>query len=97
MKILWTRESLTNLADIEAFISEDNPEKAIEFIDYLIKQCERLIQNPYSGRVIPEISNNDIRELILKKYRIVYRIQNHEIHILTVFESHKLLSLKDEC
>ncbi len=55
MKILWTRESLTNLADIEAFISEDNPEKAIEFIDYLIKQCERLIQNPYSGRVIREI------------------------------------------
>jgi len=82
MKILWTRESLTNLADIEAFISEDNPEKAIEFIDYLIKQCDRLIQNPYSGRVVQEISNNDIRELIVKKYRIVYRIQNREIHNL---------------
>ena len=96
MKILWTRESLTNLADIEAFISEDNPEKAIEFINYLITQCDRLIQNPYSGRVVPEISNNDIRELIVKKYRIVYRIKKHEIQILTVFESHKLFSLSSE-
>jgi addiction module RelE/StbE family toxin len=96
MKLLWTREALINIADIDAFISDDNPEKAIEFIDYLIKQCDRLIQNPYSGRIVPEISNNDIRELIVKKYRIVYRIQNREIHILTVFESHKMLKLNSE-
>ena len=96
MKLLWTREALINIADIDVFISDDNPEKAIEFIDYLIKQCDRLIQNPYSGRIVPEISNNDIRELIVKKYRIVYRIQNREIHILTVFESHKMLKLNSE-
>jgi len=41
--------------------------------------------------MVPEISNPDIRELIFQKYRIVYKLKEKQIVILTVFEGHKLL------
>lgn len=44
---------------------------------------------------MPEISNPDIREIITKNYRIVYKIRPNSIAILTVFEGHKLLHAEE--
>jgi len=93
MKIIWTREALENIIEIENYISEDNPNKAVEFTDTLINQCDYLIDNPDMGRIVPELSDPNIRELIHKNYRIVYRHIDEEIQILTVFEGHRLLPL----
>ncbi len=93
MKIIWTREALDNIIEIENYISENNPQNAIEFTDSLIDKCEYLIDNPDMGRIVPELSESSIRELIHKNYRIVYRCIDEEIQILTVFEGHRLLPL----
>jgi len=93
MKIIWTREAINNLIEIEDFISQNNPERAVEFIDYLVEQTKYLKSTPNMGRVVPEISNPDIRELIVKNYRIVYRLIDGEIQIVTVFESHRRLPI----
>ena len=91
MKILWTQESLEQLNSIEDYIAKDSLERAVKFIDQIIELAETLLDNPQMGRVVPEIANPVIRELILKKYRIVYRINDHCIEILTVFEGHRLM------
>ena len=46
---------------------------------------------PHAGRVVPEFDRDDIREVIVGNYRIVYRVRATEVLVLTVFESHKLL------
>lgn len=91
MKVVWTNESLNRLIEIEDFIAEENPNKAIEFIDFLIEKAEIITENPKIGRIVPEFSNPILRELIVKNYRIVYRITKTRIEILTVFESHRLI------
>jgi len=95
MKVIWTREALEKLTDIEEFISRDSPFRAENFINYLIEQSELLSKNPQIGRMVQEILNPDIRELIVKKYRIVYRIKKAKIEILTVFEGHRLLKIDE--
>ena len=95
MKLIWTAESLNKLIEIENFIAEDNPAAAIDFVEYLIVQSETILDNPLSGRVVPEFSNIDIRELIRNNYRIVYRVQNDCIEILTIFEAHRLIRRVD--
>lgn len=45
---------------------------------------------PLSGRAVAELARDDVREVLLQKYRIVYRVFEKEIHILTVFEGHRL-------
>jgi plasmid stabilization system protein ParE len=91
MKIYWTKESRLNIQEIEDFISLDNPNAAIKFTDKLISLVEALIDFPNKGRIVPELSIDQIREILHKNYRIVYLIKKNSIDILTVFEGHKLL------
>lgn len=95
MIVVWTQEALDRLSDIEEFISQDSPQRAARFVNYLIQRGEAVSKNPRIGRIVPEISNPNVREIIAKKYRIVYKVQENEIEILTVFEGHKLLSLEE--
>ncbi len=95
MKIIWTNEALQSLQDIKDYISLDNEKRANDFVNYLIGRSEIIRQNKQIGRIVPEISNNSIRELIVKNYRMVYKIHGDKIEILTVFEAHKLLYLGD--
>ncbi len=95
MRVVWTHEALDKLSDIEDFISQDSPQRAARFVNYLIQRGEGVSKNPRIGRIVPEISNPNIREVIAKKYRIVNKIQENKIEILTVFEGHKLLSLEE--
>ncbi len=96
MIVKWSQEAGDNLFDIEEFIARDSVERAVRFIDALIDQTEAILSdNPRSGRIVPEIGNPDIRELIYRGYRIVYRLNADRIDILTVFEGHRLLRLND--
>ena len=95
MKISWTKEAMKNLQQIEDFISADNPEAAIHLTEKLISLTKDLGRFPKKGRIVPELSIDRIREIIHKNYRTVYAIKKNSITILTVFESHKLLSKED--
>jgi hypothetical protein len=52
---------------------------------------ERISLFPTSGRIVPETDRSDIREVVLNNYRIVYHLQEQQITILSVFESHHLI------
>lgn len=95
MKINWTKEAMINLQQIEDFISAENPEAATNLVDKLISLTKDLSRFPKKGRVVPELSIDRVREIIFKNYRTVYAIKKNSISILTVFESHKLLSKED--
>jgi toxin ParE1/3/4 len=96
VEIRWSYEALEQLNVIEAFISKDSPERAARFVVQIIKHADgALIDQPRMGRIVPEISNADIRELIFKGYRIIYRLNPNCIEILTVFEGHKMLRIDE--
>jgi toxin ParE1/3/4 len=95
MKLFWTKEALLRLQDIEEYISRDNPVVATEFVDKLISIAETIVDYPEKGRIVPELSLENIRELIHKNYRIVYLLKKNSIDILTVFEGHQLLKKEE--
>ena len=92
-KINWTQKAQQDLISIGLYIKEDNPEIAGKFLSEIRKRVLMLKENPQIGRVVPELNQTELRELIYKNYRIVYKLKNHDIDILTVFEGHKLLEL----
>lgn len=95
MKLYWTKEAITRLRDIEQYIAKDNPVAAIEFVDKLISLAETIVDHPEKGRVVPELSIENIRELLYHNYRIVYLVKKKSIDILTVFEGHKQLNKEE--
>ena len=95
MKLLWSKEALIRLQEIEEYIAKDNPIAAIKFVDKLISVTETIIENPEIGRIVPELSLKNIRELLHKNYRIVYLVKKNSIDILTVFEGHQQLKKEE--
>jgi plasmid stabilization system protein ParE len=62
-------------------------------IDKIFEKAHLLEQHPRMGRMVPELAREDIRELIYKQYRVVYKIVNeYRIDILAVHPSSKPLS-----
>ncbi len=72
------------------FIARDSPRFAEMFAHRVFIATDRLADFPYLGRVVPEISRDDIREFILQGYRIIYRILSDEVEILTVHHGARL-------
>lgn len=83
--LFWTERARDDLAAIYAFISQDSPHYAPVVVSRLIAAAGRAAVFPLSGRVVPELSNTSVREVIHRPYRIVYRlVGSDEVHILTV-------------
>ena len=78
--------------EIGDYIARDNPAAAARFTGELLERTACLVERPRIGRIVPEFGRADIRELLYGNYRIVYRLLEAEIHILTIFEGHKLLT-----
>jgi toxin ParE1/3/4 len=91
MRVVWTEQAFLRLAEIEDFISIDNPPAAIRLIARLMEKAEALVEFPQMGRQVPEAPGSNLRELIEGNYRIVYRVQHRVVEIITVFEAHRLL------
>jgi toxin ParE1/3/4 len=92
-QVTWTFQAMEDLADINAFLSQ-NSEKYADFVTSAIFSItEQLQEFPYSGRIVPEMRIDIIREVVVAKYRIVYQIvSNDKINILTVRHSSKPFS-----
>ncbi|MBH8573323.1 type II toxin-antitoxin system RelE/ParE family toxin [Nostocaceae cyanobacterium CENA369] len=92
-RVSWTSEALTDLEAIGDFIARDAPSFTQIFVDRVFQSVERLEQFPRSGRVVPEIAQENLREVVFGSYRIVYLVSGDEVNILTVFHSSKQLQL----
>lgn len=90
MKLFWTDRARRDLLAIGRFIARDNPRAARDWIERLRERARRAAETPMAGRVVPERATQEIHEVIFRNYRIVYRIHENAIHVLTVFEGHRL-------
>ena len=76
-KLIWSPTARGDLHDIIIFITRNNPEHAMSFGYEMISATDQLQLFPEHGRVVPEYRNPDLREIIFRSYRIVYRV-NHD-------------------
>jgi addiction module RelE/StbE family toxin len=90
-RLLWTDRARRDLRDIQRYIARDHPHAARKWVQRLRDRALTATTSPLAGRVVPEIERDDVRELIVGAYRIVYRVLAKEVHVLTVFEGHRRL------
>jgi toxin ParE1/3/4 len=88
-KLIWSPAARDDLHDIVVFIARDNPNRAMSFGYKLISETDRLQEFPELGRIVPEYRNDQIREIIFRPYRIVYRVDqdNKRCEIARVWHS----------
>jgi plasmid stabilization system protein ParE len=89
----WTSQAADDLRNIRTFIERDSPRYGRLVAERLFEATSRIELFPQSGRVVPELGREDVRELVVGDYRIVYRLERDAAILLTVFRSSQLLPL----
>jgi plasmid stabilization system protein ParE len=74
-KVILSPRAIQDLREIVRYIAFDNPTVAEKFGFELINKTRALAAFPEIGRKVPELNDPNIREIIFKSYRIVYRVR----------------------
>jgi toxin ParE1/3/4 len=94
-QVRWTAQAADDLEAICLFIARDAPQVAAAFADRVLRATDRLANFPRLGRVVPELGIKNIREVVVGGYRVIYRIRQEEVHLLTVHHGARLLDVKN--
>jgi len=92
--VIWTRPAIADLRSIHDFIAHDSPFYAKKVVHDIREKTGILQQLPNVGKKVAELNEEQIRELSLYSYRIIYEIRQSDIAILAVV--HKRRDLKAE-
>ena len=95
MKIIWSPLAVDQVRDIASYIALDKPAIAVEWAEKIFNSVEVLLEFPESGRVVPEINRQEIRELVLGNYRLIYKLEQKEILVLIVKSYRQKLKKKE--
>ena len=84
---------MADLLDAAEFIRREQPAAAKRLYTQISRQTKALGAHAKFGRIVPEFGNPFPRELILRPYRVIYRIlpQQRSIEILAVVQSARRL------
>ena len=89
--VVWTEQALEDLDSICLYIARDAPRVAQLFAGRVFDAVVRLEAFPESGRIVPEIGDPKLREVIFGNYRILYRFHDETVEILTVHHGARLI------
>ncbi len=95
MRILWSPLAIDRVAEIAEYIAADNPGAAENWVNTVFEKVEELKRLPEIGRVVPEVDNKSIRELIYGNYRIIYRVEEMRLSVLTVRHGKQILPVDE--
>jgi len=90
----WSPLAISRLSETAKYIALDNPVAAKRWVNKVFNQVEKLSEFPERGRMVPEVGDKTIREIISGNYRIIYRLKDREISILTLRHVKQELSME---
>jgi toxin ParE1/3/4 len=92
VKLVWSNTARNDLNQLNAYISQDSPVYARQFIQRMLTRVEGLQGFPNLGRHVPEANREDIREIVFQGYRIIYQTAAEHMLVLTVLHGSRDLS-----
>ena len=89
-KVHWADIAEEDLKNIIFYIAEDSPTNARNIFEKIKETASSLTHFPQRGRIVPELQDQGIslyRELILAPWRIIYRVSDKKVFVLSVIDS----------
>jgi len=89
-EVIWSNIAENDLTNIIEYIAVDSTSNAVKIFKNIKKRASNLYHFPERGRIVPELRDHGIfqyRELIIPPWRIMYRISEKNIYVLSVLDS----------
>ncbi|WP_028574769.1 type II toxin-antitoxin system RelE/ParE family toxin [Desulfonatronovibrio hydrogenovorans] len=91
-QIKWAAVAQSDLKQIIDHIAADSPESGLRILKSIREKASRLYTLPDQGRIVPELKDQGIhiyREIIVPPWRIIYRISEITVFVLSVIDSRR--------
>jgi toxin ParE1/3/4 len=90
--VFWAAVAENDLKEIIEFISVESPDNALKILKNIKEKASSLSTLPDRGRLVPELQDQGIsqyRELVIPPWRLIYRMAEHEVYVLSVIDSRR--------
>lgn len=91
VEVRWTPQATEDLHSIVEFIARDSTQYARLLVIDVFQAVDRMAAFPQSGRIVPELNDPLLREVIPDNYRLVYRLKDASLDLLTIYHGARLL------
>jgi|SRR3989304_2649094 len=87
--VFWSKQAKQNLKEVYDYIFPDSPKNAFRVVSGIIKLSESLSVSPFRFEACAELptKNNIYRKATFLPYKIIYRVKNKRVEVLSVFHS----------
>lgn len=93
--VIWTPRARADLKAIHDYIAQASPMNAKPVINAITEKASTLAELPRMGKVVPEIKDEQLREIGVHSWRVIYHLRDHRVHIVTVVHKRRQLKNKD--
>ena len=85
-RVIWSEAALGDLREMVRYIARDNSAAAERMGRLILKKVEAVARFPRTGRMVPEYRRDDLREILVAPYRVVFQIDdaNERLHVVRV-------------
>jgi plasmid stabilization system protein ParE len=80
-KVFFSVEALSDLEQIVVYIARHDADAAARLGNQLVDAAVSLNTLPERGRMVPEFQRAELREIVFRSYRIIYRVSTAERHV----------------
>jgi addiction module RelE/StbE family toxin len=90
--VVWSNIAENDLKNIVEYIADDSPPNALKIFKRIKQKASSLYTFPERGRIVPELRDQGIlqyRELVISPWRILYRISEESVLVLSVLDSRR--------
>ena len=84
MNVVWTQNARRELRAVHDSIALNSVRYARGFVDRVTRSTQHLTRFPHVGAEVSEYEDESIRELLEPPYRIIYRVREDRVEILSV-------------
>jgi toxin ParE1/3/4 len=90
-RVGWNHSASRDLYEVLEWIAQDDVDNALSFAEQIEREADSLATLAERGRVVPEFGRSDVRELLPKKYRLIYRLDERSVTIIAFVHGSRLL------
>ena len=82
LRVIWSYAAVDDLEVAAEYLHRDSPSFSSSFVLRALEAGRSLSDFPERGRIVPELKNDNIREIFLYSYRLIYRVEKDKVSIL---------------
>ncbi|MDF3014521.1 MAG: type toxin-antitoxin system RelE/ParE family toxin [Cellvibrio sp.] len=93
--IIWTPRARADLKAIYDHIAKDAPLNAKTVVQTMVHKTQTALQIPLIGKKVAEVADENLHEISVYSWRVLYHVQQDKIYVLTIVHKRRNLQAQD--